>query len=592
MALFTTIQKFSLQINDASTSASANLSGGTDETQCVPMQVTKRLGGSPTSADNSDFCIDVYFTAGSPPTVTVERAASVGDLFVELVVGEFDPAEVTVQQIAWTGDGNGKSIPVTLASTANAFHIGTHKTTLVSGAATIGAQRYSFGSTSTFHVQRISYIGTTSGHFYIAESINGGFTVQHTAAFGTWDVTTATASTTITTVTPGKSFVIASYEADNIVGENAYLPIVNLKSDGTAIELQRVTATGSLFLSWQVVSLAGSETVQHAIHNEATSSATSNAALASTVTPATSIVFLPCQMDYTAASLPGIADADEPDRLYTAVFADGDNLTFAHNPIGGEANNNISYSVIDFGGAPPPPASGIESDDFQSGGTLDAMWTETDPQGDCTVALTGQGTGDAYLTIAVPTGANHDAYIPNNACRVMQSCTDTNFEIVVKMEGTKPAGDYASRGLMVHCSEDSGARFLRFDQYYGGGDRINLSVGTGAAFYTNPGNDLAVTATDTFWLKLTRSNNVGGGVADWVAAYSTDGSGYTTVWSWTSNAAGAYRSFLTPTAVGVMAGNTGTPAYTAVFDYFFESSAPISPEDGVGGPAPRRVMVR
>jgi len=243
-------------------------------------------------------------------------------------------------------------------------------------------------------------------------------------------------------------------------------------------------------------------------------------------------------------------------------------------------------------------AGGIYSDDFQSGGSLDGIWAETDPQGDCTVALTGQGTGNAFLEITVPqSGLNHDAYIPNNACRVLQPVTSPNvsFSCTVKMEGAKPSASYQSRGLMVVATEDSGHRYYRLDNYYGGSDYVytGLGFGVGVTGFQQKANvNLTTTVTDPFWLRITRTY-VDGVNDNWETFYSLDGSAYTSIVTWESGPDSGDEYTFTPAYIGVFAGNSNNPAqYTAKFDYFFEDSAPISPEDGVGGPAPRRVMVR
>lgn len=77
----------------------------------------------------------------------------------------------------------------------------------------------------------------------------------------------------------------------------------------------------------------------------------------------------------------------------------------------------------------------------------------------------------------------------------------------------------------------------------------------------------AIAAASTIYLRLGRMGD------QWTARYSYDGSTWTT--------AGTFSHPLSVWSVGVFAGNFDpNPAYTAIVDYFFETSAPIVPEDG------------
>ena len=240
-------------------------------------------------------------------------------------------------------------------------------------------------------------------------------------------------------------------------------------------------------------------------------------------------------------------------------------------------------------------AAGIESDDFQSGGSLDGIWTVTQgssPSNDCTVSLVGQGTSNAQCTILVPQSGNeHDFWSTNNSCRVTQTCNAaSDFEVTVKMEGSAPSAQYQARGICVY--DDTNGSALRIDNYYGGGAFNIFAAFIDFGVNGSTQNDSAISSVDTLWLryKWTQSTEA----HQWF--YSTNGTDFT-AYGGNDNASIASGPgagyVVTPERVGFFAGNSGNPAaYTAVFDYFFESSAPISPEDGVGGPAPRRVMVR
>ena len=95
--------------------------------------------------------------------------------------------------------------------------------------------------------------------------------------------------------------------------------------------------------------------------------------------------------------------------------------------------------------------------------------------------------------------------------------------------------------------------------------------------YQNAGNDggtsdiktnSAVSVSVPTWLRVGRTGDT------WVYSYSLDGSNWIT--------AVAFNQVLTVTEVGPFVGNFGSaPAHTALVDYFFNTSSPISPEDSI-----------
>ena len=144
----------------------------------------------------------------------------------------------------------------------------------------------------------------------------------------------------------------------------------------------------------------------------------------------------------------------------------------------------------------------------------------------------------------------------------MQPAADEDFEIEVKFE-SEPTQGYQSQGLLV---EQDASNYVRFDVYSDGS-----SLRVFAATFANGAPTIRVNSPipsgPTTYLRLGRSGN------QWTARYSYDGVSWTT--------AASFSHALTVWSVGVFSGNfTPNPAYTAVVDYFFETSAPINPEDG------------
>ena len=217
----------------------------------------------------------------------------------------------------------------------------------------------------------------------------------------------------------------------------------------------------------------------------------------------------------------------------------------------------------------PAPAgaagAGFVSDDF-SAPTLDDHWSITDPRGDGTVELTGTDTADARLSLSVPAGTAHDAWTPNNALRVTQPVTDDDLAIDTKFDSA-PTRRYQMQGISIHQDQNT---WLRADYYHDGSDlRLFTSTFTpgGPTIRTNT----VVPTGSSLWLRVQRSND------QWTVSSSTDGT------SWTTRTSFAFT--MTTTSAGVFAGNAvgaTSPAFTALVDYAFATTSPITPEDPTG----------
>jgi uncharacterized repeat protein (TIGR02543 family) len=169
------------------------------------------------------------------------------------------------------------------------------------------------------------------------------------------------------------------------------------------------------------------------------------------------------------------------------------------------------------------------------------------------------------VTITVPAGRAHDVWKSGNfAPRIMQAAADTNFEIEAKFESTV-ARRYQLQGLLALDDE---ANFVRVDFYSDGS-----SVRAFAAVFvdgdpTVKANTRLSVSEGPLYLRLRRRGDV------WTQSCSEDGL------SWEPVA--TFSHPLTVTGVGVFAGNAGSsaPEHRAVVDYFFNTAAPVSPEDG------------
>jgi uncharacterized repeat protein (TIGR02543 family) len=210
---------------------------------------------------------------------------------------------------------------------------------------------------------------------------------------------------------------------------------------------------------------------------------------------------------------------------------------------------------------------GQVSDDFNRCAFDTARWTWVNPLGDCTYQISGAGTGSARLEIAVPAGKDHDLWSAGNkAPRMVQAAANNDFELEAKFESI-PSRQYQIEGILV---QQDARNYLRFDFYHDG-----TSLRIFSTCFTNdvPRRPIPLTTTlsmtsPPLFLRVKRAGN------SWTVSYSTSGT------SWT--AAATYSHTLVVTGVGVYASNAGTaaPAFTGLIDYFFNTAAPIAPEDG------------
>ncbi|MDF1839522.1 MAG: hypothetical protein P1V35_16760, partial [Planctomycetota bacterium] len=264
---------------------------------------------------------------------------------------------------------------------------------------------------------------------------------------------------------------------------------------------------------------------------------------------------------------------------YGSLVSDGSLVTQHQQVLTGLSEQTVyHFQVVSENGAmdssqssddtfitPAIPVAALVSDDFNGCGGLGPAWSFQDsPAGDGSYGLQGAGTADAQMWMHVPAGSDHQAWMNLNVPRVMQGVADTDFELEAKFDSELTAA-YQLQGVLV---EQDANHWLRFDLY---------SDGSGVSYYagtTNGGGTLeeangTLNASAPYYLRVGRSGN------QWTFEHSSDGSGWTTLASFTQA--------LTVQQVGTYAGNAGgssAPAFTALVDYVFDTLAPVVPEDG------------
>ena len=181
---------------------------------------------------------------------------------------------------------------------------------------------------------------------------------------------------------------------------------------------------------------------------------------------------------------------------------------FVSNGIGSATSNTAILSVK----TAPPPAT-IVSDDF-SGATINtSLWNIVNPLGDAVFSLTGTGTQDARLSIALPAGVSHDLWTGAfNAPRILQSIPNTDLSIDVRFESAL-ASQYQFQGIIV---QQDASNFIRFDIVRDGSTTRFFSASFSGGTPTIR-KDTAIVAGGSIYLRVTRQGS------SWTGSYSLNG---------------------------------------------------------------------
>jgi uncharacterized repeat protein (TIGR02543 family) len=216
-----------------------------------------------------------------------------------------------------------------------------------------------------------------------------------------------------------------------------------------------------------------------------------------------------------------------------------------------------------------PPDGPVTSDDFNASGLNAGLWSVVDPLGDGSVAVSGGGSGSARLVLGVPAGRNHDLFGVNESLRVVQPVVGGGDFGVEAGFDSLPTSRYQMQGILV---EQDAQNWLRVE--FLGNSTLYLYVAATVDGVTTTRIYQSIPAAASMRLRVSRAGDV------WTVARASASGPFVT--------AGSFTQPLSVTAVGPYVGNssangTSAPAYTAQVDYFFDTGAPIVPEDGGPG---------
>ncbi|MFN0158705.1 MAG: immunoglobulin domain-containing protein [Bacteroidota bacterium] len=288
--------------------------------------------------------------------------------------------------------------------------------------------------------------------------------------------------------------------------------------------------------------------------------------LSQTVTAGQSAVFLVAatgtepvsyQWQRNGVNIPGAINTSHT-TASTIVADNGTNYRCIVSNSAGSVSSNLATLTVN-------PAPGVPvSDDFNTLSLNTNLWTFVNPLGDAGLVLTGAGTTNARLQISVPAGTVHDLWSTNkNAPRLMQTVANGDFEVEVKFEAQMNA-QYQAQGILIQQDVNN---FIRFD-FVRNSNKTRLFSASIANNTATTRKDTTIIHATTLYLRVKRIGN------QWTQSFSYNGT------TWITGA--VFNHTLNVSALGPFVGNAGStpPAFTALIDYFFNTSAPIVAEDG------------
>ncbi len=181
--------------------------------------------------------------------------------------------------------------------------------------------------------------------------------------------------------------------------------------------------------------------------------------------------------------------------------------------------------------------------------------------------MVGTGTQDARVSLHVPGGISHDAYTGGVlAPHLVQNIPNIDFEVEVKFDGPMTSA-YQVEGILV---QQDANHIVRADFVH---EQTSLQFYSAVIVngVVDVRADVTIPLIPPLYVRLNRTGDT------WTASYSGDGA------TWTVGA--TFTHAMEVTKIGPWAGNAGTvaPEFTALVDYFFNTSSPIVPEDDQGG---------
>jgi len=343
------VERFALTIDTSESSASSALTQGQVTANCLPFITSHVLAPDDSVEYLSSYHVDAYFS-GSNIEVSRELASTSARVRVYVTVVEYDPDRVNVTQgtytIADSSLSNTATISPALSDISNTFMVfhGTKAHSFDGWADYMTRGRIT--STSQLTFDRGDSGGLIEGYWYTAESTAGDFSVQ------SYDVTltTTTQNETINpAVDPGTTFTVGSWYTNQTVQpyRNDTSTIDVDLTNSTTLGFTRKNAGYSVLWSGFLVEMNDGTFVQRG--TIAGQGATVSENVDVDYFSSNAMLILPGNMGGgSGGSFPGQTAADLVDAHVSLSYADSDTITVSHSTDGGEADNDISWELVQW----------------------------------------------------------------------------------------------------------------------------------------------------------------------------------------------------------------------------------------------------
>ncbi len=345
MATVKSVERLTITLAADTASNNASMTKGQTAANCVPL-MTHRVTTPAVQPDRWDqLSIDISIS-GSTVTAATNSGANRA-LQVEVTIIEFHSSAVTVQSgvFSMTGAEATDSVGITavdLAKSAAICYWETGTTTEVQDPAFV---RCRFSDDSNLAFDRATANGTIDGHWFVFEANGTEFAVDQK------DITLdAVASNTasITAVTTASTFLLTTFTADsNTTDDNSNGSIYVDLQDTTTIRVRRAGTTGIIVATVFAIEFSGDEGVQRGLIEGQGSVASENVDITA-VNLTWASVMSPSGTSHKNASFPGVGSSDNSDSMIGLDFVDTDTIRVRHSTDGGEADNDISWEVVEW----------------------------------------------------------------------------------------------------------------------------------------------------------------------------------------------------------------------------------------------------
>ena len=232
------VEKFSIAMPDGTVSTPA-LSLGQNINNCVPF-----LTITCDTENNERQMVDVAKNTGTNKFDFV--ASTFGERDLEVTVVEFNPAEVTIQEVAFTlGSGLSVSVAVSAVVIANTFPI-------------IYAQcpgdsldnfskilmRASITTTTNLSIIKDTHGANLTGHAYIVEALNGAWDIETGASIPINHAAGDTAKNVAITVVPARTGAWSYWDTAELLDDPRDAVWDTVITDATNLDLTKGNAAG------------------------------------------------------------------------------------------------------------------------------------------------------------------------------------------------------------------------------------------------------------------------------------------------------------------------------------------------------------